>query len=101
MLVIYVQNSKCNDNDKSDLNTNSVFLSLSPSSKTPRTYQIDDKKISIDEPDNRQCTTKRTNNCFKSKVRNIAENKECSSRVAIQVSENGIIKVISDKETML
>jgi hypothetical protein len=76
-------------------------LSPSPSSKTFKTYQIDDKKINIDEPDNLQCTTKRENNCIKPKVRNIAENKEYSSRVAIQVSENGIIEVISDKETML
>lgn len=101
MLLIDVQNSKSIDSDRSDLNMSSVFLSPSPSSKTLKSYQIDDKKINIDEPDNLQCTTKRANSCNKSKVRNIAENKEYCTKVAIQVSANGIIKVISDKETMV
>lgn len=82
----------------------SVFLSPSPSSKTLRTYQMDDKndkKLSLDEPDNLQGTKKRTNNCNKPKVSIVAENKDNFTRVAIQVSENGIIEVISDKETMV
>lgn len=79
----------------------SVFLSPSPSCKTLRTYQMDDKKLSIDEPDNLQCTKKRTNSSNKLKVSNVAEDKDNFTRVAIQVSENGIIEVISDKETMV
>ncbi|XP_025421587.1 nicotinamide/nicotinic acid mononucleotide adenylyltransferase 1 isoform X2 [Sipha flava] len=67
-------NNKSNDNDRSDLNTSSVFLSPSPSSKTFKTYQIDDKKINIDEPDNLQCTTKRENNCIKPKVKRKRKN---------------------------
>lgn len=62
---------------------------------------MDDTKINIDEPDNLQSTKKRENNCNKPKVRNVTQNKENCIRVAIQVSENGIIEVISDKETMV
>lgn len=101
MLLIDVQNSKSIDNDRSDLNMSSVFMSPSPSSKTLKACQIDEKKINIDEPDNLQCTAKRANSCNKPKVRNKEENKEYCTRVAIQVSENGIIEVISDKETMV
>lgn len=84
--------SKCID-DKLDINTSSGFLSPSPVvSKTIKTHQTDNNKRS---------TTKRTNNSNKSKVRNVAENNDNWTRVAIQVSENGIIEVISDKETMV
>lgn len=101
MLLFDVLNSKYTDNDRLDVNTSSVFLSPSPSSKTLKVYQVDDTKINIDEPDNLQCTKKRENSCNKLKVRNVTENKENCTRVAIQVSENGIIEVISDKETMV
>lgn len=62
---------------------------------------MEDTKLSIDEPDSVKNTKKRGSNCNKPKVRNIAENKENCNRVAIKVSENGIIEVISDKETMV
>lgn len=84
LLLIYVQTSKY----------------PSSSSKNLKTYcQKDDTKINIDEPDNLQCTKKRTNN--KSKVRNVTETKGDCNRVAIQVFKNGIVEVISDKETMV
>lgn len=101
MLLIDESNSKYIDNERSDKTMSSVFLSPSPSSKTLKSYQIDDKKLSIDEPDNLQCTKKRTNSSSKLKVSNVAENKDNFTRVAIQVSENGIIEIISDKETMV
>lgn len=93
-------NSKYTD-DSTDVNTSSVFLSPSPSSKTFKVYETEVKKLNIDEPDNVQITKKRTNNYNKMKVRNVIENKDNWTRVAIQVSENGIIEVISDKETMV
>jgi len=96
-----VSNSKYADNDRADINMSSVFLSPSPSSKTLKICQKDDKKLNIDEPDNLQETKKRTNNSYKPKVRNIAENRDTCTRVEIQVSKNGIIEVISDKETIV
>lgn len=100
MRLIDVTNSKYTD-DKSDVNTSGVFLSPSPSSKTFKVYETEVKNLNIDEPDNVQITKKRTNNYNKMKVRNVIENKDNWTRVAIQVSENGIIEVISDKETMV
>jgi len=90
-------NSKYSNNDILDVNLKSIFLSPSPSNKT----QMDDKKLNIDEPDNLPCTEKRVISCEKTKVRNVAESKENFTRVAIQVSESGIIEVISDMETMV
>lgn len=101
MLLIDEHNSKYIDSERLNTNRTSVFLSHSPSSKTLRTYQMDEKKKSIDEPDNLQCTNKRTHDCNKLKVSNVVESKDNFTRVAIQVSENGIIEVISDKETMV
>jgi len=95
------KNSKYTNNDKLDINLRNVFLSPSPSHKTLKTYQMDDKKLNIDEPDNLQYNEKKVMNCKKSKVRNIVESKENCSKVAIQVSESGIIEVISDMETMV
>lgn len=99
LLLFNVQNSKYTDNDKLDKNMSSIFLS-SPSSKT-LIYQIEDTKLNIDEPDNLKSIKKRENNYYESKVRNIVGNKENCNWVAIQVSENGIVEVISDKETMV
>jgi len=63
---------------------------------------MDDTKLNIDEPDNYESIKKRENKMSnKPKVRNIAENKQNCNWVAIQVSDNGIIEVISDKETMV
>jgi len=91
-----VPNSK-SINDSSEINSSSGFLSQFPlSSKTLKTHQTDNNK-----PDNSRSTKKRTSKCNKSKVRNLAENKDNWTRVAIQISENGIIEVISDKETMV
>lgn len=101
MLRIDELNSKYIDNERLNTTVSSVFLSPSPSTKTLKTYQVDEKKLTIDEPDNLQCTKKETNNFNKLKVSNIAESKDNFTRVAIQVSENGIIEVISDKETMV
>lgn len=96
MFIIDVPNSKYID-DSSDINSSSGFLLPFPlSSKTLRTHQTDNNK-----PDNVRSTKKRTNKCNKSKVRNVAEHKDNWTRVAIQVSDNGIIEVISDKETMV
>lgn len=78
----------------------SVFLSSSPSSETFKKC-VDDVQLCIDQPDNLQRTEKREKNFNKLKVRNVVENKENCTRVAIQVSENGFIEVISDKETMV
>lgn len=75
-------------------------MSPSPSSKTLK-KKGNDKKLCIDQPDNLQHTEKREKICNKPKVRNVVENKENCTRVAIQVSENGLIEVISDKETMV
>lgn len=79
----------------------SVFLSSSPNNKTHKVYHMDDKKLNIDEHVNSQSTKKRTNSCSKPKVRNVPDNKDNCTRVAIQLSKNGIIEVISDKETMV
>jgi len=95
------KNSKYSNNDKLDVNLKSALMSSSPSNKTLKKYQMDDKKLNIDEPDNLQCNEKRVINCKNSKVRNVAESKENCSKVAILVSENGIIEVISDMETMV
>lgn len=100
MRLVDVIYSKYTD-DRSDVNMTSVFLSPSPSCKTLKAYQTEVKKLNIDEPDNVQITKKRTNNYDKPKVRNVIENKDHWTRVAIQVSETGIIEVISDKETMV
>ncbi|XP_022172531.1 nicotinamide/nicotinic acid mononucleotide adenylyltransferase 1 isoform X1 [Myzus persicae] len=94
-------NNKYSTNDILDINSKSVFLSPSPSNKALKTYKMDDKKLNIDEPDSQPCTEKRAVNCEKTKVRNVAESKENFTRVAIQVSESGIIEVISDMETMV
>jgi len=95
------KNSKYLNNDTFDVNLKSTFLSSSPSDNTLRIYPMDDKKLNIDEPDNLHCTEKRVINCKNSKVRNVTESKENCSKVAILVSENGIIEVISDMETMV
>lgn len=94
-------NSKYSTNDKLDVNLKSVFLSPFSNNKALKTFQMDDKKLNIDEPDNLTCTEKRVVNCEKTKVRNVVESKENFTRVAIQVSECGIIEVISDMETMV
>jgi len=94
-------NSKYSTNDKLDVNLKSVFLSPSHSNKALKTFQMDDKKLDIDKPDNLPCTEKRVINCEKTKVRNVVESKENFTRVAIQVSKSGIIEVISDMETMV
>lgn len=78
----------------------SVFLSPSPSSKTLKTYQMDDQTKNIHESDIIHSSKKRAN-CNKVKVRNVAGKNEKCNRVAIQVSKNGIIEVISDMETMV
>lgn len=96
-----VQNSKYTDNDRLNTNTSSVFLSPSPSSKTLKTYQMDDQTKNIQESDILYSSKKRTNNCNTAKVRNVAGNNEKCTRVAIQVSKSGIIEVISDMETMV
>lgn len=80
------------------MNKNSKYLNKD---STLKIYPMDDKKLNIDEPDNLHCTEKRVINCKNSKVRNVAESKENCSKVAILVSENGIIEVISDMETMV
>lgn len=91
-------NNKYTDNDKLDKN---IFLSSSPSDKTLKLYQMDDTKLNIDKPDNYESVKKREKMSNTLKVRNVAENKQNYNWVAIQVSENGIIEVISDKETMV
>lgn len=101
LLLYEILNSKYTDNNRLDINTSSVFLSPSASSKTLKIYQKDDTKINIDEPDNLQSTNERENICSKPKVRNVTKNKENCTMVAIQVSKNGIVEVISDKETMV
>lgn len=95
------KNSKYTDNNRLDVDLRSVFLSPSPSNKTLKIHQMDDKKLNIDEPDNLQSSEKRVINCNKSKVRNVEESKEKCTRVAIQLSKSGIIEVISDMETMV
>ncbi|XP_060833803.1 nicotinamide/nicotinic acid mononucleotide adenylyltransferase 1 isoform X2 [Rhopalosiphum padi] len=62
-------NHKYSNNDKLDVNLKSALMSSSPSNKTLKKYQMDDKKLNIDEPDNLQCNEKRVINCKNSKVK--------------------------------
>lgn len=94
LLLIDVLHSKYTDKNESDEKLSTILLSPSLSSKTLKSCKTDDK-INTDE------SNKRENKCYKPKVRHLVESKENCSRVAIQVSKNGIIEVISDKETMV
>ncbi|XP_050436005.1 nicotinamide/nicotinic acid mononucleotide adenylyltransferase 3 isoform X2 [Adelges cooleyi] len=71
--------------------------------KTLQTPSIMDQTVVINEPDHTKIihSKRKENNCKKSKVSNEDESKLNICRVAIQVSKNGLVEVISDRETMV